>query len=159
MTGKVASSADGRDTCMRVCMCVWFLPVVPPSLPSQHVHPLNICPPLLSCPFLSCLSSPPLSSSIILLMIIYFAVSFPPSYLFEYKCGWYACLCRRECPLCLTSELSDVFISVNTHTYTHCLFHSTAKLSSKGGLSSSSVAQAPHVPVGWGYKKRGGAEL
>lgn len=31
-----------------VCSCVWFSPVVPPSLPSLLVHPLNICPSILS---------------------------------------------------------------------------------------------------------------
>lgn len=52
--------------------------------------------------------------------------------------------------LCVPLELSDVFISIKTHIHTLCLFHSAAKLASKGCLISSSAAQAPHVLVGWG---------
>lgn len=145
MTGKVKNTADGERDCMCVCD---FLLVVPPSLPSLLVHPLNICPSRLSSPLGFLITNP--SPHRIFCCVI--SISF----LCEYKCGWHACFR----PLCSISVVSDVFLSTNTRTRTHtCLFRSVAKVSSKGCLISSSFAQAPHGPVGWGYKAQGRAEI
>lgn len=108
-TGKVASTADGRET--RVCVCVCMLvifasrtpfPAFPACPPTQHMS---------SSPLLSFLLSPPNPSNLPI-----FCRLISTNYPREYKCGRYACLCRSECPLCFTLALSDVFISINAHT-------------------------------------------
>lgn len=124
---------------LRLCVCDFCQSYPLRCLPCLSTHSTYV---LLSYPVFLCS----------LLIIIYFVVSFLPVFRAIINVGG-MCVCVAECPLCYTSVLSDVFISINTHINTHtCLFHSAAKLSSKGCLISS-VAQAPRVPVGWRYKE------
>lgn len=133
------------------CVCAifcWSYPL--PCLPclSTHSTYVLLVSPLLCSPLGFLITNP--SRHRIFCCVI--SISF----LCEYKCGRHACFC----PLCSISVVSDVFLSTNTHTRTHtCFFHSAAKVSSKGRLISSSFAQAPHGPVGWGYKAQGQAEI
>lgn len=143
-TGKVTSTADGRD--LRVCVCAILDSRTPLlCLPCLSTHSTYV---LFSSPLL--LSSYNLQSSYIVLCCVISA----------WVWIWVIWVFVSErVPFVLHSNAFwCIYIHKHTYTYTVPFSLCSQTLIKRVFDFSSSAAQAPHVPVGWGYKEQGGAE-